>query len=560
VVSGKHTCGDHLTMMSLDLPPNETLPASPVRDESGSKDPMTRHGSSRGILSRNALASASRVIANSLVLLFLPICLTHWMSVARYAAWVLILQLGAYVLFLDLGIQTGVAKFVAQYVERRDLDGASRSASAGMAIMLAAAMLGVLLTFGLVWQIPKLLGAMPTDLYRDVRLSMLLIGLSQSIGLVGSVFSAIFFGLQRYTIPIAIAILNRSLFAAAVIVVAYFRGSLWAMGMAGAAVTLFTGLLQYMAWKRSASFVRVRLRLIQSSALKEMMQYCSVLAVWSGAMLCISGLDIVLVGHYEFSQTGYYSIATLPNSLMITLLTAVLSPLIPAASALRTRRTAIEMGEMLIRTARYSSLFLLLCGMPLIVCGQLILHLWVGPAYAQHTLMYLRILVIANLIRYAFAPYATMIVALGRQKAATASCVLEASVNLAASLFLARQFGAIGVAYGTLLGAVVGVSVHYLISMRRTQSQIDLSPVRYLKVAAAIPLLIAVLALSAIVVERNPGNLVRGFAALLLCEFIIGVLGWMLLLNPHEREQLLVRAHLKTRQPKLLRSKTYDAC
>ena len=70
----------------------------------------------------------------------------------------------------------------------------------------------------------------------------------------------------------------------------------------------------------------------------------------------------------------------------------------------------------------------------------------------------LRIRIIANVIRNLYAPYATMIVALETNRAS--SLFLEASVHLTSSVYFAIYFGAIGVAWGTLLGAVVGIVVH----------------------------------------------------------------------------------------------------
>jgi O-antigen/teichoic acid export membrane protein len=416
-----------------------------------------------------------------------------------------------------------------------------------LAILLVAAGLGVLVTLILVWQSPRLLGAVPASLYPDVRRSMLLIGISQSIGLVGSVYAAVFIGLQRYTVPVLISIVNRSLFAALVIVVAYYHGSLTAMGVVGAAANLFAACLQWVAWSRYASYVQVKLSLIRLPAVKEMLKYCSVLAVWSGASLCISGLDVVIVGHYDFAQTGYYSIATLPNNLMVALLTAMLSPLIPSASALGIRKTPAEMANVLARAARYASFFLLLSGMPLIVGGRTILHLWVGGSYAQHTVGYLRILVAANTIRYMFAPYSTMIVGLGRQKAASASCIVEAIVNLGSSILLAQRFGAIGVAYGTLLGAIVGVVVHVQVSMRNTRQHVAIAPAHYLMEAVWKPMLIAALVLCALFFERGSDGLFQGIFVLLACTASVAVLGWALMLTRAERQGLLAMARLPAR-------------
>ncbi len=88
-------------------------------------------------LPKNIALSLARVGVNSLVALVLPAYLTHHLPVATYGAWALILQLAAFVSFLDFGVQTGVAKFVAEYDARDDEAGAGRYASAGLAIIVA---------------------------------------------------------------------------------------------------------------------------------------------------------------------------------------------------------------------------------------------------------------------------------------------------------------------------------------------------------------------------------------------------------------------------------------
>ena len=109
-------------------------------------------------ISRNIGASLARVAVVALVALValvLPAYLTHHLPVKTYAAWVLILQLAAYVSYLDLGIQTAVAKFVAEYDARGDHAGAGCHASAGFTLMVSAGILGLVLTSVLAWQVPR---------------------------------------------------------------------------------------------------------------------------------------------------------------------------------------------------------------------------------------------------------------------------------------------------------------------------------------------------------------------------------------------------------------------
>ena len=431
-------------------------------------------------ISRNIVASLARVAAISLVALVLPAYLTHHLPVQTYAAWILILQLAAYVSYLDLGIQTGVSKFVAEFDARGDLLGAGRYASAGGVLMTLTGMLGLVLSLILAWQVPRLFATMPASFYHDVRISLILVGGSLSFGLVCSVCSAIFLGLQRYRIPMTINVVNRASFAAVILAVVALHGNLALMGVGAAAVNVVTGGLQVFAWRKKAPQIRLSTTLVEFRVLKNVATFCTYQSIWTVGMLCVTGLDVTIVGHYDYLQTAYYAIATMPTSFVVLIVSSILGPLMPASSALSTQRSPAEMGDILARITRYGAMVLLLTGLPLIVCGLPILRLWVGDSYALHTVQYLRILVLANVIRSLCQPYATMVSATGRQRAATAAAVCEALVNLGSSIYLASRFGAIGVALGTLIGSFVSVALHFAITMHYTRSTLAISRSRLL--------------------------------------------------------------------------------
>jgi O-antigen/teichoic acid export membrane protein len=490
-------------------------------------------------LSQNVLLSLARVAVNSLIALVLPAYLTHHLPVSTYAAWVLILQLAAFVSFLDFGVQTGVSKFVAEYDARGDAIGAGRYASAGLAIMTLTGLLGFGLTSVLAWQVPRLFHNMPAALYHDVRVSVMLVGTSLSFGLFCSVFASVFLGLQRYAVPMGIAILNRTAFTVAVLVAVFLHSSLAAMGAAVALVNITTGLLQVAAWRQMTSRIRVSFALVDYRALTQMGRYCSLLAIWTVGMVCVSGLDVTIVGHYAYNETAYYSIATLPTNFMILIIASVLGPMMPASSALSTQRSSSEMGDILVRITRYSTVLLLLTGLPLVVCGLPILRLWVGPIYALHSLTYVRMLVVANIIRNLCAPYATMIAATGRQGAVTAAPICEAIVNLGSSVYLASRFGAMGVAVGTLLGSFVSVSLHFAVSMHLTRKTLTISRTRLFTEGLSRPAIVAIPSVillplwwsSSWMISRPSVELLWGLCTLLFA--------WFGSLNREERSKLV---------------------
>ena len=178
---------------------------------------------------------------------------------------------------------------------------------------------------------------MPPYLYHDVRISVMLVGFSLSFGLVCAVYSAIFLGLQRYAIPMTISIVSRASYAVIVLAIVALRGNLVTMGIAAASVNVVTGLAQLFAWRKNAADIRVSASLVDGTILKKMARYCSFQSVWTVGMLCVTGLDVTIVGHYDYAQTAYYSIAVLPTSFVLLITSSVLNPLMCSAASLPMR-------------------------------------------------------------------------------------------------------------------------------------------------------------------------------------------------------------------------------
>ena len=464
--------------------------ADPIEDAAGG--PIAQVSTTRAY-SRNVLVSGLKmaVFAGSGVLL--PAYLTHHLSSGAYGGWILILQLASYINYLDLGMQTAIAKYIAQYEAAGDAEECNRHASAGAAISCLTGLGGILLSVALAASVSHIFKGIPPAMSRDVSRGVLLVGASTAILLAASPFASYFIGLQRYAIPTFLQIANKLLYALVLIVMVAQHRSLTLMGASVAILNVLTALIQVGCWRFMLPQIQVRLSLVVYPIVKQMVVYCAVLGIWSSGMLIITGLDTTVVGHFDFTATAFYAIAATPVTFLGMLQHAALNPLMPAVSALSVTRTPDHLGRLLTRTTRYITLILEVSGLPLILFGTLVLTVWVGPTYAKHSLVLMRMLLLASIVRNICAPYATMVVATGRQKAATLSGVCEAVVNLASSLVLGKFYGAIGVAAGTLIGAVVGVLVHFLVSMPRTQDSIEVAPGRLFNIAlipacvAAIP-------------------------------------------------------------------------
>jgi O-antigen/teichoic acid export membrane protein len=315
------------------------------------------------------------------------------------------------------------------------------------------------------------------------------------------------------------------------------HGSLITMGLAVALVNVTAGVLQIAAWKKRAAHIPVSVSRVQPGVLKHVTRFCFFQSIWTVGMLCVTGLDIAIVGHYDYLQTAYYSIASLPTNFMLLIVAGVLGPLMPAFSAMSTTQSPEQMGDVLVRATRYGTLILLLSGLPLIVCGYSILRLWVGAEYALHTFKYLQVLVAANIIRNLCASYANMVCGLGRQKAAIITAVSEAAVNLGASLYLASRMGAVGVALGTLAGSLVSVSLHFLITMRYTRTQIVVSRFRLLREGLLDPAIIVLPSFALFLLQKSLSPFLDPFRVALWGSVTV-FLAWFGALNRSDRKDV----------------------
>lgn len=429
---------------------------------------------------RGSASNVSRAALSALIALVLPSLFVRHMPPTEYGAWVLILQCSAYTAFLDLGIQTAIGKFIAEYDSVADRTAAARVLSSAVSILCVSALIGAGVITVVTWRVPQLFHQMPPSLIEPMREGILSVGLSAAFALPFGAFLAVFTGLQQYGFPTILALIGKILTSTALIVALVMHGRLIELAWIMAIFNCATAFAQFLGWyKYARARVGFSFRLVDRKSILRLTKYGSVLSVWTLAMLLISGMDLFIIGHYDFKNTAYYGTASTATNFMLLLVTSIFGPLLPAISSLQTKRSAEEIGEIVIRVTRYCTLFICLLGLPLLVGGYPLLKLWVGQDYAMRSTLFLEILLVGNAVRMLCYPYALAVMATGTQHLATFSAIAEASVNFALSLYLVQRLGAVGVAIGTLAGAFVSLGVHVFISMRLTRSTALISRRRF---------------------------------------------------------------------------------
>ncbi|MPY90067.1 MAG: hypothetical protein GEU99_19360 [Luteitalea sp.] len=487
---------------------------------------------------RNAGANVARVVASTLVALLLPPILIGALPRSSYNTWLLVLQLAAYVGYLELGVQSAMSRFIAHGAELDRIEDQSRAISSALFLMTAVAVVGMFASLGLAGAMPHLFADIPPDLHGDTRVAVFLVGVSVATGLPAAVLSGAYMGLRRYEVPAAILIVGKLIGAALVAAAALVTASMRLMAVSMTVANLATHAALWMVYERSRFRVPLGRSWISWPSVRAVLVHCASLQIWTLGTILVSGLDLTIVGIWDFQAVAYFAIAAVAVSFVGQLQGSVVAVLMPEAAALHARRAQEALGRMLIRFTRYGTLVLLAAGLPLFLGAELLLTLWVGADFADHASTLLRVLLVANTIRLVSLPYATMLVGVGEHGRVWLSPIVGGVINAAVSVAATMAYGAIGAALGTLSGGIVETGMHLAYNLPRTNA-LRVSPRQLLLGGMLRPALILtpLLPLLALAATRrlDLGAWWVTGGALFLGVCAAGYLAWRIVLEPEER-------------------------
>jgi O-antigen/teichoic acid export membrane protein len=316
----------------------------------------------------------------------------------------------------------------------------------------------------------------------------LLLAASTCAQLPLSTYTGILIGRHRNEYPALAIGGSRLAGGAAAIVAGFLSHSLIAIAACVAIANLLGSLLQVAFAYRIQTALRIRLFAPDWKLAAQLARYCAGLTIWSFGVFLVNGMDLVVVGHFQCSAVGYYSIATAMITCFIGFNFAVINAFMTPIAALHARGELGRIRASVLLATRWTVVVNAALIALIFVFGEQALTLWVGSAYAHPAFYILRILVVAQAIRCVDAVFCVMLIATGQQRHGIEGAVVEGIVSLCASLLGAVYFGPVGVAAGTLAGTVCGLLWILMRTMPRAQA-VPMARKDYLIEGMLIPVL-----------------------------------------------------------------------
>jgi len=402
-------------------------------------------------------------IAGNWISFAISVCVTFFLSpfVVRhlgniaYGVWTLVISMISFMSLLDLGLRGAVTRFVARHHARGDHLESSRAVSAAFWLRMWISLFVIAASVSMAF-LSTMIFRIPTDLHLPARCAIILAGLSLALTLSFGVFGGVLVALHRFALVSWVTVMQ-TLFRAG--------GAVWLLksghGILGLAIWEFTVTLLANAALAGLCYrvypeLHISLRRPDAAMLRQLLNYSSYVFVIHCAVQLIYYTDNLVVGFFiSAGAVTFYAIAGSLLEYLRQLVSSVTTVFMPLASSFEARGEQEQLRRLLIQGTRASILIASPIAGALFFRGHTFIQLWMGGQYAQISGRVLQILLIAQVFGIANFTAGNIAYGLAKHRAFALSAIGESFGNLALSIFLVKQIGINGVAWGTVIPSLV---------------------------------------------------------------------------------------------------------
>jgi O-antigen/teichoic acid export membrane protein len=392
-----------------------------------------------------------------LVSLILTPYIISTLGIEQFGLWSFIAAIVAWAGPLQFGVGKGTIRFISHYAELGQIQVARRIVSYGVFAHIA---------FGLI--LTPLAWVFASWLVPHLSISSSLE--ATAVGLFTMVFGYLFFagavrplaalviGLERMW-QTSIATVASQLFYGGLTVVLLSQGA-GLYGLAGAAFgqAVFQGVAYYMAGRRLIGRVFGNPFALDRGIVRQLLKFGGWLQLGGAAGLVNNQTDAILVGAFVDVRTvGFYAIGNKIAQLVRIFASALLPPLLPAATGIHAQGDEKRLERTLRQSSRLVGLMTIGMSGFILATTQLIMEVWLGRSY-PHVVVVTALMLVAYGFYNLGAVGMTIAQAMGQARLGTEFPVVAAVLNIVITLALAPVFGLYGIVAGTAVGMMIATS------------------------------------------------------------------------------------------------------
>jgi O-antigen/teichoic acid export membrane protein len=397
----------------------------------------------------NVAATWMGLLVHAVTGFFLSPFILHKLGDQAFGIWVLVFAVTGYFGLLDFGIRSAIVKFTAEFSATNDAAGLSRYLSTSAVFYTLIGALTVIGTAILYFYLPFLF-RIPSSLLGDSRLLLLLSGAGIAVTFPLTVFGAVLEGLQRFSwlqlSQIGVAILR----AVLIVVALVSGGGLLAIG----AITVAVGVLGHLVIASMAIYVlpvSFTAKQLEWKAFRRMATYGGfAFAIMLAEKLRFQSDAMVIGAMVSSVAITSFSVAARLVEYSSYAVRGMSQIFMPMSSELYASGDLGRLRRLFLAGNRASALVIVPACIALVVLGKPIIEAWVGARYLDSYFI-LVLLIVPRTLYLAQSTSIRILLGMGRHRVLASVLLLEGAINLLLSLLLARRFGIVGAALGTVI-------------------------------------------------------------------------------------------------------------
>jgi O-antigen/teichoic acid export membrane protein len=313
----------------------------------------------------------------------------------------------------------------------------------------------LLLTVLCVWGMPMLLRASLQNHLGEARWLVLLLGSSLAVQVTASVYGGILTGCHRWDWHNGVYAVTYAVMLVGMILALKLGYGLVGLACVNLGSETLGRLVRLVLARRVCPEVEISRRHMSWGIAREMMGFGGKMFIYDCAYLLLTQTISLLL--LTFLGPATLALFSRPVALIRTVKTLMLkyaNVFVPAASSLQGMGDRAALCKLALDAARYGAFFALPPMLFLIIHGGSVLHLWMGGAYANGSLIAL--LVIAHFFGIAHAPLFSILAGLNQHGRAGLAIFCSAVASALATFIWLAFFD------GGLLGVVVCLGVPWI--------------------------------------------------------------------------------------------------
>jgi len=484
---------------------------------------------------RNVLSNwASYAVNLPITFLILPL-VVHRLGSTAYGIWGIIGQVMGYSFLLDLGIRIAVTRYVARHVALDEPRVVNTVLTTGLAFSLIPASLVLVGGVAGAHILPRLF-PIPPELVWDARLSFFIVATGVALSFPGSLFNGCVAAVSRYDL-LSIRYVIPNIIKALLLWYFLVRGyGLVTVALVGL-VAISTGYtLDYVFARSQFPSLSIRREFFNISTLRTLMNFSVYAFILSVSWRMLFMTDSIVVGFVLGPvAVTFYSVGMNLVSLLRESIGNIANLYSPLASQMDAVSQEDSLRRLFTSGSRIALLYVLAGVVSLTVLGPRFLGFWLGESFIGRTGPVVILLAIEAGFYTLCYTCGQVLYGMNRHKVNAWLSLGNATANLTLSTIMVRWWGAVGVAWGTIIPAFV---IEAIIVPVYTASLLNVSPGLFYKSVVLRPLIAAAPYGLWLWFWRAQG-LVHGYGSLALVVgsglALYALLAWTLSLDDQDR-------------------------